>query len=147
MHKFLEKVKKELKEMEEKPSLSMGEWQRIQILTDIQKNILKIKLLEDGGEHDPDEAYEHGFSERRMRDSRGRFRSSYDGDVYDGYGRSHGGHYDDHYGGTHGSSYGGGHIEGKHEMIQDLRGMLDRCKSPQDQDTIHRWIKQLEAER
>lgn len=135
MHKFLEKLKTELKELEERPSLSMGEWQRIQILTDIKKNILKIEMLEDGASHDPDERYERGYSERRMRDSRGRFRSSYDGDYDDG---SHGRYYD-------GASYG--HIEGKHEMIRDLHGMLDRCKNAQDQETIHKWIRQLENER
>ena len=45
MHKFLEKIKKEIKELEEKPSLSMGEWQRIQMLTEIKKNILKIQAI------------------------------------------------------------------------------------------------------
>lgn len=144
MHKFLEKVKKELKEMEEKPSLSMGEWQRIQILTDIQKNILKIEMLEEGASHDPDESYEHGYSERRMRDSRGRFRSSYGGDgSYEG-GSYRGGSYGGHDGGSayRGGSYGA--HEGKHEMLRDLEGMLGRCESQQDKETIRRWIKQLE---
>lgn len=141
MHKFLEKLKKELKELEDKPSLSMGEWQRIQILTEIKKNILKIKMLEEGGSHsyDADESYERGYSERRMRDARGRYRSSYDG-SYEG--RSYrGGSYDGDY--EHGSS---GHIEGKHKMIRDLRGMLDRCENQKDKEQIHRWIKQLENE-
>ena len=138
MHKFLEKVKKELKEMEEKPSLSMGEWQRIQMLTEIKKNILKIQMLEEGSSYDAYESYERGYSERRMRDARGRFRSSYDG--YDG---GHHVAYDSAYG----DSYEHGHIEGKHEMVRDLRGMLERCKSQQDKETIHRWIRQLEDER
>ena len=147
MHKFLEKLKKELKELEEKPALSMGEWQRVQVLTEIKKNILKIKMLEEGDSHsyDADESYERGYSERRMRDARGRYRSSYDGsyegdDSYEG--RSYrGGSYD---GGSYGSSYG--HGEGKHEMIRSLRGMLDRCENQKDKEQIHRWIKQLENE-
>ena len=152
MHKFLEKLKKELKELEDKPSLSMGEWQRIQILTEIKKNILKIKMLEEGGSHsyDADESYERGYSERRMRDARGRYRNSYDGsyegdDSYEG--RSYrGGSYD---GGSYRGDYdrgSSGHIEGKHEMIRDLRGMLDRCENQKDKEQIHRWIKQLENE-
>lgn len=144
MHKFLEKVKKELKEMEEKPSLSMGEWQRIQILTDIQKNILKIEMLEEGASRDPDESYEQGYSERRMRDSRGRFRSSYGYDGYEGGGTYRSGSYGAHEGGSayRGGSYGA--HEGKHEMLRDLEGMLGRCESQQDKETIRRWIKQLE---
>lgn len=147
MHKFLEKAKKELKDLEDKPSLSMGEWQRVQILTDIKKNVLKIKMLEESGESD--ENYERGYSERRMRDSRGRFRSSYgyDGGSYgehEGYdggsyrGGSYGGYDSSHRGGSYGEH------EGKHEMVRDLRGMLGRCESDQDKETIRRWIKQLE---
>lgn len=150
MHKFLEKIKKEIKELEEKPSLSMGEWQRIQMLTEIKKNILKIQMLEEGGSsYDADESYERGYSERRMRDARGRYRSSYEGGSYggDSYeggpyrgGAYEGGSYGDY---EHGSS---GHIEGKHKMIRDLRGMMERCDNPKDKEQIHRWIKQLENE-
>jgi hypothetical protein len=145
MHKFLEKVKKELKEMEEKPTLSMGEWQRVQILTDIEKNILKIKMLEGGGSsYDPDESYERGYSERRMRDSRGRFRSSYDGAEM-----HHGGSYGDssYDGGYRGGSYGDGNFEGKHDMIRDLRGMMERCKDHESREIIQKWMNQLENAR
>lgn len=146
MHKFLEKLKKELKELEDKPSLSAGEWQRVQMLSEIKKNILETKMLEEGGE---DESYEQGYSERRMRDSRGRFRSSYGYDGYEGGGTYRSGSYGGHEGGSYegGGAYRGGSYgahEGKHEMLRDLEGMLGRCESQQDKETIRRWIKQLE---
>lgn len=140
MHKLLEHVDKELKEFEGKKTLTMGELQCIQMLTEIKKNILKIEMLEEGGSSH-DDGYEHRYSERRMRDSRGRFRSSYDGDG------SYRGTYEGRYGGTYGEGESYGHIEGKHEMIKDLRGMLDRCKDSESRENIHRWIKQLEEER
>jgi hypothetical protein len=146
MHKILEKVDKELKEFEGKQSLTMGELQCIQMLVEIKKGILKIEMLEEGGSSHDDESYERGYSERRRRDSRGRFRSSYDGDG--SYRGTYEGHYDGSYdgGNYHGSYDGGsyGHIEGKHEMIRDLRGMMERCKDPESRETIQKWMSQLE---
>lgn len=149
MHKILEKVKEELKELEGKQSLSAGEWQRIQILTDIKKNILKIHMLEEGGSSYADDSYERGYSERRMRDSRGRYRSSYDGNG--SYRGTYEGSYDGSYGGdSYRDSYergNSGHIEGKHEMLRELEKMKEKCKDGESRETIHKWMRQLENER
>jgi hypothetical protein len=154
MHKFLEKIKKEIKELEEKPSLSMSEWQRIQMLTEIKKNILKIHMLEEGGGHsyDADESYERGYSERRMRDARGRYRSSYDGDgsyrgIYEGTydGSYEGGSYRGSYGND---SYDGGrsgHEGSKEEMLHKLRGMMGSAGG-KEKDALRRCIQQLESD-
>ena len=151
MHKILEHVDKELKEFEGKQSLTMGELQCIQMLVEIKKDILKIEMLEEGvGSHDG--SYDRGYSERRRRDSRGRFRSSYDGDgsyrgTYEGSyrgGSYEGGYHDGYDDYERGES---GHIEGKQEMIRDLRGMMERCKDLESRETIQKWMKQLENAR
>lgn len=71
MHKLKKKLCKELEEYAEKNSLSGGDVEMLQRLTDTVKNIDKIEMLE--GE-------EEGYSETGMR-SRGFGGSSYDDDM------------------------------------------------------------------
>ena len=96
---YIEKLKKkackELEDYADRPKLSMQDWEAIHMLTDTEKNLDKIEMLEDGDSY-------YGYSEMReypymggssyargrgryaKRDSMGRY-SSEDGSSYDDY--------------------------------------------------------------
>ena len=135
--KICKNIDRELEEYADKKELSLGDYQKLQMLTEIKKNFLKIKKLEGEGEYEEGEShrggsygygydhnrYDRGYSERRMRDSRGRYRSSRDGASYDG-----------------GSS---AHFDEAEEMIEDLKELMHSCDG-KGKERIKKWIKELE---
>ena len=124
MHLIREKLIDELHEFEKKiksnPTaiMSAQEIERLRMILSSIKNIDKIEMYEDSG-----------YSEARRRDSMGRYAK--DGERIDRHRR-----------------YGGydGYVEddGKHEMINHLRNMLDRAENSKEREAIKRCIHELE---
>ena len=124
MHLIREKLVDELHDFEKKiksnPTavMSAQEIERLRMILSAIKNIDKIEMYED-----------KGYSEARRRDSMGRYVK--DGERIDRYRR-----------------YGGydGYVEddGKHEMINQLRNMLDRAENSKEREAIKRCIHELE---
>lgn len=135
--KICKNIDRELEEFADKKELSLGDYQKLQTLTEIKKNFLKIKKLEGEGEYEEGEShrgegygygydhnrYDRGYSERRMRDSRGRYKSSRDGAGYEG-----------------GSS---AHFDEAEDMIEDLKELMHSCDG-KGKERIRKWIKELE---
>jgi hypothetical protein len=139
--KICKNIDRELEEYSDKKELSMGDYQKLQMLTEIKKNFLRIKKLESEGEYEESEShrggsyagdrsygydhsrYDHGYSERRMRDSRGRYKSSRDGAGYEG-----------------GSS---AHFDEAEDMIEELKELMHSCDG-KGKERIRKWIKELE---
>ena len=98
--------------------MSAQEIERLKMILSAIKNIDKIEMYED-----------NGYSEARRRDSMGRYVK--DGERIDRHRR-----------------YGGydGYVEddGKHEMINHLRNMLDRAENSKEREAIKRCIHELE---
>ena len=124
MHLIRDKLVDELHEFEKKiksnPTaiMSAQEIERLRMILSAIKNIDKIEMYED-----------NGYSEARRRDSMGRYVK--DGERIDRHRR-----------------YGGydGYVEddGKHEMINNLRNMLDRAENSKEREAIKRCIHELE---
>lgn len=124
MHLIRDKLVDELHEFEKKiksnPTaiMSAQEIERLRMILSSIKNIDKIEMYED-----------NGYSEARRRDSMGRYVR--DSERIDRHRR-----------------YGGydGYVEddGKHEMINNLRNMLDRAENSKEREAIKRCIHELE---
>ena len=124
MHLIREKLVDELHDFEKKiksnptAMMSAQEIERLKMILSAIKNIDKIEMYED-----------NGYSEARRRDSMGRYVK--DGERIDRHRR-----------------YGGydGYVEddGKHEMINQLRNMLDRAENSKEREAIKRCIHELE---
>ena len=124
MHLIRDKLVDELHEFEKKiksnptAMMSAQEIERLKMILSAIKNIDKIEMYED-----------NGYSEARRRDSMGRYVR--DSERIDRYRR-----------------YGGydGYVEddGKHEMINNLRNMLDRAENSKEREAIKRCIHELE---
>lgn len=124
MHLIRDKLVDELHEFEKKiksnptAMMSAQEIERLKMILSAIKNIDKIEMYED-----------NGYSEARRRDSMGRYVK--DGERIDRHRR-----------------YGGydGYVEddGKHEMINHLRNMLDRAENSKEREAIKRCIHELE---
>ena len=124
MHLIRDKLVDELHDFEKKiknnPTaiMSAQEIERLRMILSAIKNIDKIEMYED-----------NGYSEARRRDSMGRYVK--DGERLDRHRR-----------------YGGydGYVEddGKHEMINQLRNMLDRAENSKEREAIKRCIHEIE---
>ena len=124
MHLIRDKLVDELHEFEKKiksnptAMMSAQEIERLKMILSAIKNIDKIEMYED-----------NGYSEARRRDSMGRYVK--DGERLDRHRR-----------------YGGydGYVEddGKHEMINQLRNMLDRAENSKEREAIKRCIHEIE---
>lgn len=109
-------------------------------LIDAYKNLLKIDMLQEAGEY----ADEHGYgrdgeySERRKRDSRGRYSRDDGGHNYDG-GSSY----------NRGTSYRGGYSEAK-ERYMDDKNSYRSTRSPESKrdmnDSLHDCMEKLKKE-
>ena len=143
MHKIKEMLMKELKEYEKKEKLSAGDLETIHKLTDTVKNIDKIEMLEggegysedgmsyDGGMWRARGSYDGGYSERRRRDSMGR----YSKDV----------EYSAESGSYRGGSYRGSSYDGDSEhLMRKMREMMESAGSEKEREALHRCIKELE---
>ncbi len=144
MHKIKEMLMKELKEYERKEKLSIGDVEVIHKLTDTVKNIDKIMMLEsgegysedgmsyDGGRWEARGSYDGGYSERRRRDSMGRYARE-GGYSEEGSSRRGGSSY-------RGSSYGGG----KEHMIRKMKELMEMAESEKERKAIEQCMEKLE---
>lgn len=147
MHKIKNMLMKELKKYEEKAQLSAGDLEVLHKLTDTVKNIDKIEMLEGEGGYSEDGmsydggasyrgrgSYDEGYSERRRRDSRGRY--ARDG----GGGSNDGGSYD---GG--GSNRGYSRGSAKEHMTRKMEELLNMAESEAERKAIEQCLDKLES--
>ena len=142
MHKLKENIKEKLYDFEEKvernpkAEMSMQELQKVQLMSDIVKNIDKIEMLEgDEGYSEDGQSYARGRRNAR-RDSMGRY-SRDDGMSYDG-----------------GSSYArGGMRDGrmgysrdgaKEHLMDKAEEMLEMTHDPKERKAIEKFMRELE---
>ncbi len=128
-----EKLCKELEEIAMRRDMSAGDLETLHKLTDTIKNIDKIEMLEDGGYsqrggrgyggeiyYHGDMSYDGGNSYRRHRDSRGRYSRD---SGRRGYSRD----------------------EGKHEMIEQLEGMMEDADTDREREAFRRCIEAMRS--
>ena len=141
MHKIKEMLMRELKEYERKEKLSAGDLETIHKLTDTVKNIDKIEMLEgsegysedgmsyDGGMWHARGSYDSGYSERRRRDSMGRYTSSYDGMPH-----------------RDGASYRGGmsYDGAKDHLMRKLGEMMPMAESEEQRKALEYCMRKIE---
>lgn len=104
-YKMQEHICKELEKKAQTGLKSTTDLDTVWKLIDAYKNLLKIDMLQEAGEY----SHEDGYSERRSRDSRGR------------YSRDGGGSYRHDGDGSYnrGSSYGSGYSEARERYMED----------------------------
>jgi hypothetical protein len=161
MHKLKDNIKGKLYDIEEKvernpkAEMSLQELQKVQLMSDIVKNIDKIEALEgeEGGYSEASNwmgegrmygnSYEGGTSYRRgrmraKRDLMGRY-SRESGYSETSYGRGDTGNsYASNYGSN---SYGGA----KDHMLDQLEEMMEQASSEKERKAIEHCIKQIES--
>ena len=104
-YQMQEHICKELEKKAQSGLKSTQDLDTVWKLIDAYKNLLKIDMLQEAGEY----SHEDGYSERRRRDSRGR------------YSRDGGGNYRHDGDGAYnrGSSYGSGYSEARERYMED----------------------------
>ena len=104
-YQMQEHICKELEKKAQSGLKSTQDLDTVWKLIDAYKNLLKIDMLQEAGEY----SHEDGYSERRRRDSRGR------------YSREGGGNYRHDGDGSYnrGSSYGSGYSEARERYMED----------------------------
>ena len=104
-YQMQEHICKELEKKAQSGLKSTQDLDTVWKLIDAYKNLLKIDMLQEAGEY----SHEDGYSERRRRDSRGR------------YSRDGGGNYRHDGDGSYnrGSSYGSGYSEARERYMED----------------------------
>ena len=155
MHKLKDNIKGKLYDIEEKvernpkAEMSLQELQKVQLMSDIIKNIDKIEILEEGGGYSEESnwmgegrmygtSYEDGSSYARgrgrnaRRDRMGRY-SSNDGMSYKGgsYARD-------------GSSYGMSYDGAKEHLMDKAEEMLEMAQDPKERKAIEKFMRELE---
>lgn len=142
--KVRERLCREFDEIAAKPDMSIGDLEMLHKLTDTIKNIDKIEMLEGeggssyGGDWEARGTYDHmgGHSERRRRDSMGRFSrngAGQGGGSYNDGGGYRGG------GMNRGGSYGEGG-ESVHELLEDA---MEMATSERERSAIRRAIEEI----
>ena len=157
MHKLKDNIKGKLYDIEEKvernpkAEMSLQELQKVQLMSDIVKNIDKIEMLEDGEGYSEDGAYMgegriYGTSYARgrrnaRRDRMGRY-SSDDGMSYarDGRTANRGGMRDNMGGSSYGMSYDGA----KEHLMDKAEEMLEMTHDPKERKAIEKFMRELE---
>lgn len=153
MHKLKENLKEKLYGFEEKvernpkAEMSMQELQKVQLMSDIIKNIDKIDMLEGDEGYSEDghymgegriygTSYARGRGRNANRDRMGRY-SRDDGMSYDGgssYAR-----------GGQGGNRGGYSRDGAKEMLMDkAEEMLEMAHDPKERRAIEKFMRELE---
>ena len=106
---------KELEKRTKNGIKSTAELDTIWKLIDSYKNLLKIDMLQEAGEY----SHEGGYSERRKRDSRGRYSREGGGNSYEG---------ESSYARGGGSSRGGGYSQGGYSGYSEAKGEYMEAK-------------------
>ena len=131
-YKMQEHICKELEKKAEAGIKSTSDLDTVWKLIDAYKNLLKIDMLQEASEYSQDDGYgRDGYSERRRRDSRGRYSREGGGTSYDD-----GSSYRIGYG--HGSGYSeakGDYMEAKHsyrstrspDSKREMNASLNEC--------------------
>ena len=158
MHKLKDNIKGKLYDIEEKvernpkAEMSLQELQKVQLMSDIVKNIDKIEMLEDGEGYSEDGAYmgegriygtsyARGRGRNARRDRMGRY-SSDDGMSYarDGRATNRGGMRDNMGGSSYGMSYDGA----KEHLMDKAEEMLEMAQDPKERKAIEKFMRELE---
>lgn len=169
MHKLKDNIKGKLYDIEEKvernpkAEMSLQELQKVQLMSDIVKNIDKIELLEEGEGYSEDTdfmgegrmygtSYARGRGRNARRDSRGRY-SSEGGMSYEGGSSYRGGSYDDGMSyerggqGGRGGNRGGYSRDGAKEHLMDkAEEMLEMTHDPKERKAIEKFIRELDED-
>lgn len=103
-YQLQEHICKELEKKTQNGIKSTGDLDAVWKLIDAYKNLLKIDMLQEEGEY----SHNDGYSERRRRDSMGRYSRDDGGHRYEGDGSY-----------NRGSSYRGGYSEAKDRYMED----------------------------
>ena len=163
MHKLKDNIKGKLYDIEEKvernpkAEMSLQELQKVQLMSDIVKNIDKIEMLEDGEGYSEDGAfmgegriygssYARGRGRNARRDRMGRY-SSDDGMSYEGgsYARGGQGGRGGNMGGNRGdSSYGMSYDGAKEHLMDKAEEMLEMAQDPKERKAIEKFMRELE---
>lgn len=107
-YQMQEHICKELEKKAQNGLKSTQDLDTVWKLIDAYKNLLKIDMLQEAEEYSHNDGYsQNGYSERRRRDSRGRYSRNDGGHSYDG---------DSSY--NRGSSYRGGYSEAKGDYME-----------------------------
>ena len=147
--RYLEDIKemlcKELEEIAEKGELSAVALDTLHKITDTIKNIDKIEMLEGEGGYSYDGHTIHYEGRDHSRGHDGELAYHYDdGDSYARRGRHYvRGHYS-----RDGDSFRGGRysrLDGKEDMMNRLRDMMNNAENDKQRDAYHRVMKQLES--
>lgn len=168
MHKLKDNIKGKLYDIEEKvernpkAEMSLQELQKVQLMSDIVKNIDKIEMIEDGGGYSEEsnwmgEGRMYGTSYARgrrnaRRDSMGRYSSdggSYDdGMPYDGGSYARGGQGGNRSGmrvGNMGGGRGGYSRDGaKEHLMEKAEEMLEMAHDPKERKAIEKFMRELD---
>ena len=167
MHKLKDNIKGKLYDIEEKvernpkAEMSLQELQKVQLMSDIVKNIDKIELLEEEGEGYSEDghymgegriygtSYARGRGRNARRDSMGRY-SRDDGysENYDGgssYARGGQNGRGGNMGGNRGgSSYGMSYDGAKEHLMDKAEEMLEMTHDPKERRAIEKFMRELE---
>ena len=134
-YQMQEHICKELEKKAQSGIKSTTDLDTVWKLIDAYKNLLKIDMLQEASEY----SYEDGHSERRKRDSRGRYsRDGGERNSYDG-GNSYRGN----------SSYRGGYSEAKERYMEDKHSYRTTRSSGSKQDmnaSLHDCMTRLKEE-
>ena len=149
MHKLKDNIKGKLYDIEEKvernpkAEMSLQELQKVQLMSDIVKNIDKIEMLEDDEGYSEDghymgegriygTSYARGRGRNARRDRMGRY-SSDDGMSYKGgsYARD-------------GSPYGMSYDGAKEHLMDKAEEMLEMTHDPKERRAIEKFMRELE---
>ena len=119
------------KELEKKAQTGLKSTQDLDTvwkLIDAYKNLLKIDMLQEASEYSHDD----GYSERRHRDSRGRYSRADGGHEYEG-----------------GNSYHGGYSEAKNRYMEDKHSYRSTRSAESKRDmnvSLHDCMEKLKME-
>lgn len=134
-YQMQEHICKELEKKAQSGLKSTQDLDTVWKLIDAYKNLLKIDMLQEASEY----SHEDGYSERRRRDSRGR------------YSRADGGNYgyegDSSYRG--GTSYRGGYSEAKDRYMEDKNSYRSTRSAESKRDmnvSLHECMEKLKME-
>lgn len=159
MHKLKDNIKGKLYDIEEKvernpkAEMSLQELQKVQLMSDIVKNIDKIEMLEDDEGYSEDghymgegriygTSYARGRGRNAKRDRMGRY-SSDDGMSYEGGSYARGGQ-GGRGGNRGGSSYGMSYDGAKEHLMDKAEEMLEMTHDPKERRAIEKFMRELE---
>ena len=167
MHKLKENLKEKLYDFEEKvernpkAEMSMQELQKVQLMSDIVKNIDKIDMLEGdegysedgqymgegriyGTSYDGGTSYRRGRGRNAKRDSMGRYSREGEGYSEEGYSEEGYMYARDGRGGQGGMRGGYSRDGAKEHLMNKAEEMLEMAHDPKERRAIEKFMRELE---